>query len=240
VYYLKGQHGHTLYVGKANNIQQRVASHFTGAGASARKQLLHRLVHHVTYRRTHHEYMALLLEDAEIQRLKPPFNVAQKQKPGAHSVTLYTDRSGYVRPAVVPGAGLSTAVASFSSRHQAHSWLLSHLLQSDMPYLVPGSEHPWPTPEVHRSRMSTFAERLTPAYPTPTLLLCPTGESDVPFALFQNGCCAGMGYAPHTATPGNLYLDYMHPTPDTATARMVVQRMYQDPEIVKVPLTPTL
>lgn len=75
VYRMLGAQGDVLYVGKAKNLQKRVASYAKDIGLSHRIQRMVWLTANLEIITTHTEAEALLLEANLIKRLKPRFNV---------------------------------------------------------------------------------------------------------------------------------------------------------------------
>ncbi|EAR08394.1 excinuclease ABC subunit UvrC [Reinekea blandensis] len=64
-----------LYVGKAKNLKNRVASYFRGRGLTNKTVALVQRIHHIETTITHSETEALLLEQTLINRHKPPYNI---------------------------------------------------------------------------------------------------------------------------------------------------------------------
>jgi DNA polymerase III subunit epsilon len=76
VYYLHGQQGHVLYVGKSIHLQQRIWEHFTDM--SERGMKLQESVTDISWDETGSELASLLLENARIKELRPLYNKAQR------------------------------------------------------------------------------------------------------------------------------------------------------------------
>lgn len=95
VYYFHDQAGNVVYVGKSINIKKRVAEHF--ADKTQKAASLQQQVHDVSYELTGSELIALLLESAEIKRLRPPVNRAQRQRRFPYVIHYWTDEQGYLR-----------------------------------------------------------------------------------------------------------------------------------------------
>lgn len=75
VFWTKGRK--PLYVGKAKNLRRRLMQHFSDHGRrqDPRKQLVIERIHDVTWVEAPSERDAFLMENHEIKKLKPPFNV---------------------------------------------------------------------------------------------------------------------------------------------------------------------
>lgn len=80
VYIMKGSRGEHLYIGKANNIKNRVKSYFARAGGDGRLQIpkLISTVSDIDFFVTETERDALILENSLIKRHKPTFNIQLK------------------------------------------------------------------------------------------------------------------------------------------------------------------
>tara|TARA_Y100000034_G_scaffold32291_1_gene39517 strand:+ start:81640 stop:83013 length:1374 start_codon:yes stop_codon:yes gene_type:complete len=92
VYYFRNEKKEIIYVGKANNIKQRVISHFYD---KKRKEIAMCLeIAHIDYAETGSELLALLLESAEIKKIFPKYNAAQKRRVNAFGIFTYLDQKG--------------------------------------------------------------------------------------------------------------------------------------------------
>jgi len=92
VYYFKNQQKEVIYVGKANNIKQRVISHFYDKKKKERKMCLE--ITDISYTETGNELIALLHESSEIKHLYPKFNRAQRKAGEAVGLFSYEDQKG--------------------------------------------------------------------------------------------------------------------------------------------------
>lgn len=92
VYYFKNKNNEIIYVGKANNIKQRVVSHFYD---KAKKEVAMCLeTSNITFTETGSELIALLLESSEIKRIIPKYNRAQRRSQESIGLFTYEDRNG--------------------------------------------------------------------------------------------------------------------------------------------------
>jgi DNA polymerase III subunit epsilon len=93
VYYLHNDKGNVIYVGKSLNIRKRLFEHF--ADMTPKGEKLRSGVADLSWEITGSELVALLYESAEIKRLQPPVNRAQRIQHYAGAIFSYTDQNGY-------------------------------------------------------------------------------------------------------------------------------------------------
>ena len=94
VYYFKNEQKEVIYVGKANNIKQRVISHFYDKKKKEITMCLETA--DISYIETGSELIALLHESSEIKHLYPKFNRAQRKAGEAVGLFSYEDQRGVV------------------------------------------------------------------------------------------------------------------------------------------------
>ena len=92
VYYFKNLAKEVIYVGKANNIKQRVISHFYDKKKKEQTMCLETA--DISYTKTGSELLALLLESSEIKHIYPKFNRAQRRAGEAIGLFSYEDQKG--------------------------------------------------------------------------------------------------------------------------------------------------
>jgi DNA polymerase-3 subunit epsilon len=123
VYYFQDQKEKVIYVGKAKNIRKRVNSHFSNNSDSRQRQNFLKNTYSITYKACATELMASILEAAEIKRLWPVFNQAQKHQEEAFGLFLYEDQNGYFRLVIDKKRRHSTPVCSFHYKVDIHNFL---------------------------------------------------------------------------------------------------------------------
>lgn len=101
VYRFYGENDVLLYVGKSTNIQQRVASHFSGDHNSSRGIRISESLRRVEYTETAGELGALLLELKQIKSLRPLYNRRSRAAKQLVSIELSKDDRGYLRARLV-------------------------------------------------------------------------------------------------------------------------------------------
>ncbi|ARV15300.1 exonuclease domain-containing protein [Polaribacter sp. SA4-12] len=94
VYYFKNSAKEVIYVGKANNIKQRVISHFYDK--KKKEQMMCLETADISFTKTGSELLALLHESAEIKQIYPKFNRAQRRAGEAVGIFSYEDQKGII------------------------------------------------------------------------------------------------------------------------------------------------
>lgn len=92
VYYFKNATKEVIYVGKANNIKQRVISHFYDKKKKEQNMCLETA--DISFTETGSELLALLLESSEIKHIYPKYNRAQRKAGEAVGLFSYEDQKG--------------------------------------------------------------------------------------------------------------------------------------------------
>jgi len=123
VYYFHNAQGKVIYVGKANNIKERVTSHFQGNTNTNRKRHFIKNIFAVTYEEAHNELFALLMEAHAIKKHWPPYNEAMKRIRLNFGLFHYYDRKGYGRLAVGESSKTNRPLIGFRSRYEAERQL---------------------------------------------------------------------------------------------------------------------
>src|SRR5690606_19084722 len=94
-YYFHNEDGEVIYVGKSIQIQRRVMQHFAEMSQKATK--MQQRVYDISYTLTGTDLIATLLENAEIKRLQPEINRAQRRKTFPFAIYYYFDEGGYLQ-----------------------------------------------------------------------------------------------------------------------------------------------
>lgn len=113
VYYLKNNTKDIIYVGKANNIKQRVISHFYDKKKKEREMCLETA--HISYKETGSELLALLLESSEIKNKYPKYNRSQKNNNATIGLFSYEDQKGIIHLAFNTLKLVPNSIMSFHS-----------------------------------------------------------------------------------------------------------------------------
>ncbi len=94
VYYFKNLAKEVIYVGKANNIKQRVISHFYDKKKKEQNMCLETA--DISFTKTGSELLALLHESSEIKKIYPKYNRAQRKSGEAVGLFSYEDQKGII------------------------------------------------------------------------------------------------------------------------------------------------
>lgn len=136
VYYFHDEKGTVIYVGKSLNIQKRLFEHF--ADPTPKGEKLRQGVANVSYETTGGELAALLLESAEIKRLQPRVNRAQRLRNRAAAIFTYQDQRGYqclvIGKNTAQNAKKLQTVAEYAKLDHAKNHLMALTRQHELCY----------------------------------------------------------------------------------------------------------
>lgn len=95
IYYFYDENGDIIYIGKSNNIKQRIASHFSTNIKDAKTIEFKNRVADISFEITGSELIALLYESDEIKKHTPMFNKAQRRSRYYFGIFNFEDKNGY-------------------------------------------------------------------------------------------------------------------------------------------------
>ncbi|WP_344731004.1 exonuclease domain-containing protein [Corallibacter vietnamensis] len=121
VYYIHNDKGDIIYIGKSNNIKNRISQHFSSTSPKSKKIQLQTAS--VTYEKTGSELVALLKENQEIKKNKPLFNRALRRTIFTYALYSFVDDNGYINLKIDKADGRKTAITTFSNRQSAKSFM---------------------------------------------------------------------------------------------------------------------
>ena len=121
IYYFKNQKGEIIYVGKAINLKKRVLGHFYDK--SSKEIQMCSETAHIDYKLSGSELVALLMESAEIKRLFPPYNSAQKRTVRPYAIFSYEDRNGIEHLAYNTIKGVPNPLKIFYNQTDCRAYL---------------------------------------------------------------------------------------------------------------------
>jgi DNA polymerase-3 subunit epsilon len=254
VYYFHNQKGKVIYVGKAVNIRKRVLSHFSNNSTGKQKADFVRYIHSIAHTECGNELMAFILESAEIKRLWPEFNRAQKHYDPVFGIIEYSDQRGYRRLAIEKITKGRTFLSTFGTLGEGHSLLRHHIEQYELCMRLCGLATD-PAPCMDRNcdclsqeatTIDRYNEKVAQAISALTAresyLIVEKGrkENEVGCVVVQNGTMQRMGFVPdtdlHTGQPDTAMLDALPAYRDNFTIRQLLYSYRQQNPANVVPL----
>ncbi|MGK6351127.1 exonuclease domain-containing protein [Parapedobacter sp. DT-150] len=213
VYYFRDQGGKVIYVGKAQDVRNRVAQHFNGHNPNPQRQHFLRHIHSITHERCGTELLALLLEAVEIKRLWPAYNRALKRFEPKYALYAYEDQRGFLRLAIGKHGKYHQSAHLFHRQLDAinllHRLIREFELQPELCIFgVPTSRlsrwrinpastansAPAVSQAVHNQRVQLALSQLTQHLPTFAILDRGRDDDEISCIWVENGQFYGMGY----------------------------------------------
>jgi DNA polymerase III subunit epsilon len=256
VYYFHDQKGKVVYVGKAKNIKKRVNSHFSNNSDGRQRQNFLRYVYAITFKECATELMASILEAAEIKRLWPLFNQAQKVQDEVYGIYVYEDQNGYQRLVIDKKRRHSQPVCSFHYKVDVHNYLKKLItkfqlcprlcyVQTDNEkcigiienYCHGACEQLEPAP-VYNTRV---AEALASLKERPSYMVLDKGlqKDQLSCIIVEQGTLFGMGYIDQEMKDHGVkkLKEFLQPLKDNASIRLILHR-YTEQNAHKVTFIP--
>ena len=122
VYYFYDTHGTIIYIGKSNDIHQRIITHFGNSQTKKAIEMRSR-ISDISWEETGSELVALLLESSEIKKYKPLYNRSQRRSAFNYGLFSFEDSSGYLHLKITKIEGDEIPLTTF------------HFLQEGLDYL---------------------------------------------------------------------------------------------------------
>ena len=238
VYYFQNNKSEIIYVGKANNIKQRVLSHFYD---KAKKEVTMCLeTSNVTFTETGSELVALLLESAEIKKIFPKYNRAQKRTSESIGLFSYEDRDGIIHLAFNRLKLVSNPLMKFHSNIEVRLFLeklceefelcpkYCHL-QSNIDKCFHFQIKKCKGICSEKEAVETYNLRVKKAiesvqFQSENFVIKETGRNNTEFAfvLIINGVYKGFGYAEKELTLISEYLEAITPQKDNNDIKRIL------------------
>ena len=130
VYEFRDAFGLPLYIGKANNIKQRITQHFSTQQETTKYQRLMKECHSLDYTLLPNETLALIYEDHKIREHWPPLNKAQKKQSLKFGLYAFENGKGEIKWVVQKVIG-SGALRKFGSYVSGQTWLANYLQEAE-------------------------------------------------------------------------------------------------------------
>ncbi len=243
VYYFHDNKGKVVYVGEAKTIRKRVNSPFSNNSDSKQRQNFLRAVYAITSKSCATELMASILEAAEIKRLWPLFNQAQKTQEDVFGIYQYEDQNGYNRLVIDKKRRHSSPVCSFHYKVDIHNFLKKLIvrfklcprlcyIQVDNEKCVGMTEDYCNGACEGLEDAKTYNERVALALESlkerPSYIVFDKGleKDQVSCIMVENGSLVGMGYVPENLREGRLdtVKECLEPIKENAVIRQLLTR----------------
>jgi len=122
IYYFYNETGQVIYIGKSNNLYERISSHLSNNG-SARAMKMRDEIADIDWECTGSELIALIRESIEIKSLQPVFNRAQRRQNNRWGISHGINSSGYITFSLIRIKGNINVLASYNSKDSARNRL---------------------------------------------------------------------------------------------------------------------
>jgi DNA polymerase-3 subunit epsilon len=229
-------------VGKAKNIKKRVSTHFSNNSDAKQRQNFLRNTFSISCKSCATELMASILEAAEIKRLWPIFNQAQKQPEDVFGIYLYEDQNGYHRLVIDKKRRHSTPICSFHYKVDIHNFLKKLItrfhLCPRLSYIQVGNEkcvgmieeycygacEQLESPLLYNRRVMQALESLKER---PSYIVFDKGleEKQVSCIMVEKGSLIGIGYLPEINSQNiEAVKACLHPLKENAVIRQLLNR----------------
>jgi DNA polymerase III subunit epsilon len=124
VYYFYDENNDLIYIGKSNNLYERISTHLSNNTTNRSMEMRDRIAD-ISWEVTGSELIALLKESEEIKRNKPVYNRAQRRTGSSWGLFYHTDAKGYINFMIDNNFNDEIPLVTFSSKARAKEKLLS-------------------------------------------------------------------------------------------------------------------
>jgi DNA polymerase-3 subunit epsilon len=242
VYYFHDAKGKAIYVGKAIDLRKRVNSHFSNNSDSRQRQNFLRHTYAISFQQCATELMACILEAAEIKRLWPQFNQAQKKQEDVFGIFQYEDQNGYRRLVIDKKRRHSTPVCSFHFKVDIHNFLKKLITRFQLcprlSYIQVDAEQCIGVQEAYclgaceqRETAESYNKRVEEALNSlkerPSYILLDKGlqEEQLSCIMVEEGTIVGMGYIPEEIKEEMAVIkEKLQPVKENAVIRQLLSR----------------
>jgi len=123
-YYFYDEKGNLIYIGKSNNLLQRISTHLSN-NTSGRSMEMRDSIADISWEVTGSELIALLKESFEIKANKPLYNRAQRRTGFRWGIYTFYDKAGYLNFKLLQVRDEEDHLSVFTSQAKAKSKLLN-------------------------------------------------------------------------------------------------------------------
>lgn len=124
VYYFYNEEGTLIYIGKSNNLQQRIRTHLSNNSSSHTMEMRDQIAD-ISWETTGSELIALLMESSEIKKNKPVYNRAQRSSGFNWGLFTFIDENGYINFNFGPITRDNSHISAFATKGKAKAKISS-------------------------------------------------------------------------------------------------------------------
>jgi DNA polymerase-3 subunit epsilon len=131
VYYFYNDDKELIYIGKSNNIYERILSHLNNNSTKRAIEMKNK-ISDIRYELTGSELIALLLESDEIKKHKPLYNRSQRRTGNNFGVYQVFDKTGYLCYKIENQLTKTTPLTSFESQQEAKDFMENMVIRYNL------------------------------------------------------------------------------------------------------------
>ncbi len=253
VYYFHDEAGQVIYVGKSRNIHSRILTHFSNQSSEKAINMKARVAD-ISFEATGSELLALLLESAEIKKLKPLFNRAQRRSSFNFGLFSAADIFGYQNLEITEINKRPAPITSFSTMAEAKEFLFTMVERYSLCQKLCGLydaqgacfQHGIRAckgaclgiepPDEYNSRVTEALKQFD--YGSRNLVIVDKGRNDDEHAvvMIENGRYAGFGYLPADTAIENVdsLREYLNSFADNRDVQTIIRGYLRSHKVQKI------
>lgn len=257
VYYFLDHNKKVIYVGKAQNIKQRVAEHFSGNTHTKTRQMFLSNIYNVSYEVTGNNLIAFLLENESIKKHYPRYNRTNKNFQLNYGIYAYEDQRGFSRLNIGKAGKHDKPIIYCKTLSEATNMILAKINQYDLCLRLCGiikSNEQCTLPEhgfgkrncmvchdvvgadVYNARLAAAFANVD-EYKSFTIKTKGRAEDEEGIVMVEKGKFLGYGYVPFDNATRNVQelKTYIQPCYDTQDSQSIIQSYLKKLTSVKKP-----
>ncbi|WP_430810058.1 MULTISPECIES: exonuclease domain-containing protein [unclassified Carboxylicivirga] len=253
VYYIHNDKDELIYIGKSNNIRNRIITHL-GNPRTKKGIEMKQNAAVISCCITGSELIALLKESEEIKQDKPRYNRAQRRRKNSVGLYHYTDRKGYERLLLKPIGGVEVPAASFDTlkegRERLFQWIEEYALCQQLCGLYEGKHGCFqyqlnsckgacvgeePAAD-YNQRVDKLLSTLSYGYQNLVILDRGRNVTEMAVVVIENGSYLGWGYIDESAcvSDPHTFKEYITRYDDNGDTRSIISNYLRNRKYSKL------